>query len=165
MKLDKEKQLRAFLDLIAWAEATSTHVLTKCDGYDVIAYGMDGKPEIFTDFSTHPFANGRPGKVFNRRGQRTTASGRYQFLVRHWDHYRRQLKLPDFGPASQDKWAIQLIKERKALDDIYKGRIKSAIKKCSNIWASFPYNSYDQNPKSVDRLIYKFKEFGGVVTE
>ena len=165
MKLDKEKQLRAFLDLIAWAEATSTHVLTKCDGYDVIAYGMDGKPEIFTDFSTHPFANGRPGKVFNRRGQRTTASGRYQFLVRHWDHYLRQLKLPDFGPASQDKWAIQLIKERKALDDIYKGRIKSAIKKCSNIWASFPYNSYDQNPKSVDRLIYKFKEFGGVVTE
>lgn len=163
--MDKNTQLRAFLDLIGWAEGTTTHPATRRGGYDVIAYGIDGKPEVFTDFSTHPFANGRPGKVFNRRGQRTTASGKYQFLIRDWEHYRKQLKLPDFGPDSQDRWAIQLIKERKALDDIYKGRIKSAIKKCSNIWASFPYNSYDQNPKSVDRLINKFKEFGGVVTE
>lgn len=165
MKLDKNVQRKAFLDLIGWAEGTTTHPATKCGGYDVVAYGMDGKPEIFTDFSTHPFANGRPGKVFNSRGQRTTACGKYQFLVKYWEHYKKQLKLPDFGPDSQDKWAIQLIRERKALEDIDNGHIKSAIRKTSNIWASLPYNQYDQNPKTIDKLLKKFVEFGGVVLD
>ena len=163
--IDKQVQRKAFLDLISWAEGTSTHPLTRCGGYDVIVYGRDMVPEIFTDFSTHPFANGRPGKVFNSRGERSTASGKYQFLVKHWEHYKKQLKLPDFGPESQDKWALQLIRERKALDDIDNGRIHAAIIKVSNIWASFPANQYGQSPKTVEKLIAKFKELGGIVTD
>ena len=86
-------------------------------------------------------------------------------LVKHWEHYKKQLKLPDFGPESQDKWALQLIRERKALDDIDNGRIHAAIIKVSNIWASFPANNYGQSPKTVEKLIAKFKELGGIVTD
>ncbi|HIH8281368.1 glycoside hydrolase family 24 protein [Escherichia coli] len=155
--------LRALLDTIAVTEGTSTHPKTKHDGYDVIVTGLDGIPEVFTDYTTHPFSNGRRGKVFNKKGLRSTASGRYQFLVKHWDHYRRQLRLVDFGPGSQDKWAIQLIKERKAMSDIENGFIKPAIMKISNIWASLPGAGYGQHEFTMEKVIEIYKSKGGHV--
>ena len=56
---------RAFLDTLAFSEGTSNHPLTVNDGYDVIVTGVDG-PEVFTDYSAHPFANGRKPKQINR---------------------------------------------------------------------------------------------------
>lgn len=58
----------AFLDMLAFSEETATHPLTRNQGYDVVVTGIDGKPEIFTDYSDHPFEHGRPAKKFNRRG-------------------------------------------------------------------------------------------------
>lgn len=153
--------LKAFLDMLAWSEGTSTSPATKNNGYDVIVTGSDGKPEIFTDYSNHPFANGRPGKVFNKAGQRSTASGRYQFLIRDWSHYRKQLGLKDFSPESQDKWAIQLIKERGAMYDVERGYITNAIVKCRNIWASLPGAGYNQREHAMDKLIAVYKKAGG----
>lgn len=157
--------MKAMLDTIAVTEGTSTHKLTKNDGYDVIVTGIDGQPEIFTDYSTHPFAGGRPGKIFNKAGQRSTASGRYQHLVKDWEHYRTQLKLPDFSPASQDRWAIQLIKERKAVSDIENGNIESAIKKICNIWASLPGAGYGQHEFSMAKVIQIYQSKGGTVAK
>ncbi|WP_227983141.1 glycoside hydrolase family 24 protein [Dickeya poaceiphila] len=157
------KNLTAFLDVLAFSEGTSTHPITRNRGYDVIVTGIDGKPEIFTDYQNHPFANGRPGKIFNKQGQRSTASGRYQQLYRYWPTYKAQLKLPDFGPNSQDALATQLIRERKALDDVIAGRIQSAIGKCCNIWASLPGAGYGQREHSIDTLIVVYKQSGGVV--
>ncbi len=77
-------------------------------------------------------------RCLNRRGEKSTASGRYQQLYLFWPHYRKQLALPDFSPLSQDRLAIQLIHERGALDDIRVGRIERAISRCRNIWASLP---------------------------
>jgi muramidase (phage lysozyme) len=51
--------LRAFLDMLAFSEGTATSPATKDRGYDVIVTGVDGKPEIMTSYSTHPFAGGR----------------------------------------------------------------------------------------------------------
>ncbi len=134
--INTHQNIAAFLDMLAVSEGTVNHPLTKNRGYDVIVTGLDGKPEIFTDYSDHPFAHGRPAKVFNRRGEKSTASGRYQQLYLFWPHYRKQLALPDFSPLSQDRLAIQLIRERGALDDIRAGRIERAISRCRNIWAS-----------------------------
>lgn len=84
-------------------------------------------------------------------------------MLRDWAHYKAQLKLPDFSPDSQDLWAIQLIRERKALPDIEAGNIASAIQKCRNIWASLPGAGYNQPEHSLDKLIAQYVKAGGTV--
>lgn len=155
--------LHAFLDMLAWSEGTSTSPATKNNGYDVIVTGADKKPEVFTDYSDHPFNNGRPSKVINSRGLTSNASGRYQFMLRDWSHYKGLLNLPDFSPVSQDKWAIQLIKERRALADIEAGNIVQAINNCRNIWASLPGAGYGQFEHKVESLIKQYQKAGGVL--
>ncbi|TYL43498.1 glycoside hydrolase family protein [Dickeya sp. ws52] len=159
--LNNSPNLIAFLDMLAFSEGTATHPLTRNRGYDVIVTGIDGKPEIFIDYHDHPFANGRPGKIFNKQGQRSTAAGRYQQLYRYWPAYKTQLKLQDFGPDSQDTLAIQLIRERNALEDIRQGRIASAINRCNNIWASLPGAGYGQREHNTARLLDIYQQAGG----
>ncbi|SLM62402.1 Phage lysin [Dickeya aquatica] len=157
----ESSNLSAFLDMLAFSEGTANHPLTRNHGYDVIVTGIDGKAEIFTDYHDHPFASGRPGKVFNQQGQRSTASGRYQQLYRYWPTYKQLLRLPDFSPASQDLLAIQLIRERRALDDIIQGRISDAIARCNNIWASLPGAGYGQREHRSERLLAVYQQAGG----
>ncbi|EOC0418876.1 glycoside hydrolase family 104 protein [Cronobacter malonaticus] len=153
--------LAAFLDMLAWSEGTATHPLTQNSGYDVIVTGLDGKHEIFTDYSDHPFAHGRPAKVFNQHGEKSTASGRYQQLYRFWPHYKTQLLLPDFSPLSQDRLAIQLIRERNALGDIEAGDIERAITRCGAIWASLPGAGYGQREHVLESLTSVWRNAGG----
>ncbi|AML58200.1 Phage lysin [Serratia rubidaea] len=155
--------INAYLDTLRFSEIGATLLARSDDGYNVIVTGVDGKAETFSSYRDHPFAGGRPGKVFNSRGQRSTASGGYQFLIRDWDHYRIALKLPDFGPESQDRWAIQLIRERGALADINAGRIELALKKCRNIWASLPGAGYGQPEHKLETLLKKYVSYGGAL--
>lgn len=154
---------KAFLDMLAVSEGTSTSRYTKCDGYDVIVIGMDGVHELITDFSEHPFASSRPSKVFNSQGQTSSASGRYQFMKKDWVHYRDALNLPDFGPESQDKWALQLIKERVALPAIDAGNFDTAVMRCKNIWASLPGAGYGQHENSMSKLRAVYMAAGGTL--
>lgn len=156
------KNRKAFLDMIAFSEGVreGQHPLTVNDGYDVIVTGVDG-PETFTDYSAHPFAAGRKPKQINTKGLYSTASGRYQFMRVHWDHYRKQLALPDFGPESQDLWAIQLIRERCALPLIDGGKFTEAVRACSNLWASLPGAGYGQHENKLNRLETAYLSAGG----
>lgn len=145
-----------FLDLIAFSEGTST-VRASDSGYNVL-YGGG----LFTGYVDHP----RQKLTFPINGNpvTSTAAGRYQLLERYWDAYRVSLRLPGgFTPENQDCIALQQIRERRALEDIKAGRIADAIAKCSNIWASFPGNTYGQNPHRLDKLLAKWKELGGVL--
>ena len=153
---------KAFLDMIAWSEGTSTSPMTKQGGYDVIVSGPDG-PEIFTDFRNHPFAQGRPAKLIRPghdgvAGLYSTASGRYQLLLRYWRAYQAMLHLPDFSPASQDAVALRQIHEQGADASIASGDIEDAIFKVANIWASLPGNTYRQGGHSADQLVAKYQE-------
>lgn len=161
--MNQVENIKAFLDMIAKAEGTSTSPATRNNGYDVIVTGIDGKPEVFTDYSAHPFAGGRKSKVINSKGLTSNASGRYQFMLRDYAHYRDLLKLKDFSPDAQDKWAIRLIKERRALEDVEAGRIPDAIRKVSNIWASLPGNTYGQPVKGLPKLLAWYEEAGGTL--
>jgi muramidase (phage lysozyme) len=151
---------RKFLDLIAWSEGTSTNPLTKCGGWDVIVSGPDG-PEVFTDFRDHPFAQGRPAKLV-RAGHDgvgalySTASGRYQLLLRYWRAYQGMLHLPDFSAASQDAVALRQIHEQGADSAIEAGDVEDAIFKCANIWASLPGNTYAQHAHPLQALLDKY---------
>jgi muramidase (phage lysozyme) len=155
------RNVLAFLDLLAWSELGDNYLSRSDDGYNVIVTGVDGKLELFSDYSVHPFAGGRKSKVFSKSGQTSNASGRYQFMLKDYAHYRDLLKLPDFGPVSQDRWAIQLIKERKALDDIKAGRIEAAALKCKNIWASLPGAGYGQREHQLADLLAQYTKAGG----
>lgn len=145
-----------FLDLIAFSEGTST-VNGSDDGYNVL-YGGG----LFTGYQDHP----RQKLTFPINGKpvTSTAAGRYQLLARYWDAYRVSLRLHGgFTPENQDRVALQQIRERRALEDIKAGCIADAIAKCSNIWASFPGNSYGQNPHRLDKLLAQWARLGGVL--
>lgn len=154
-RIDVEPNLKAFLDMIAWAEGTDNgRQETKDDGYDVLVGGG-----LFTGYQYHP----RKLIALPRLGIKSTAAGRYQLLSRYYDAYKRSLKLSDFSPASQDKIAIQQIRERRALEDIKAGRIESAISKVRNIWASLPGAGYGQHEQEIATLIERYKKAGGTV--
>lgn len=155
MSIDAKE--KAFLDLISWCEGTGASRLTGNRGYDVIVTGVDG-PSVFSDYTTHPFANGR-GAILVRppcaqfpKGLFSDASGRYQLMLRWWRPYKTLLSLTDFSPASQDAIALQQIKERRAIALIESGNFGLAIQACSNIWASFPGNAYGQGGRSMAEL-------------
>ena len=142
------KNLRAFLDMLAISEGTSTSKFTKNNGYDIIVGGINS-PNTFTDYSKHPNVL----VTVNKAGLKSTAAGRYQSLFKWWKAYTEQLGLHGFTPEVQDAIAIQQIKERKALPDIYAGNFESAIAKCSNIWASLPGNNYGQFQHPMSKLV------------
>ena len=153
---------KAFLDMLAVSEGTSISPNTNCNGYDVVVTGIDGKPEIFTDFSDHPFNKGRASKIINSKGLTSNASGRYQFMLRDWKHYREQLCLLNFGPDAQDAWALQLIRERSALPLIDAGQFALAVARVSNLWASLPGANYAGQPMhTLARLQAAYEDAGG----
>jgi muramidase (phage lysozyme) len=82
-------------------------------------------------------------------------------MGRYWAAYKLQLHLPDFGPLSQDRWAVQLIKECHALDDVLTGHIAIAIGKCRSRWASFPGAGYGQREHTLVALQDAYDRAGG----
>lgn len=140
------KNIRAFLIMIQHAEGT---------------YGKDGYRKLygggyFNDYSRHP------NTKVTKWGITSTAAGAYQILSKTWAELQAKLNLPDFGPVSQDKAAIELIRRRKALEDVYAGRFTQAIAKCRKEWASLPGAGYGQNEKNVTSLLAVIKASGGM---
>jgi muramidase (phage lysozyme) len=139
------KNIRAFLIMIQYAEGTYGK-----DGYRTLYGGS-----LFNDFSRHP------NSPQTKWGITSTAAGAYQILNKTWMELQAKLKLPDFSPVSQDKAAIELIRRRKALDDVYAGRWSQAIAKCRKEWASLPGAGYGQNEKNITNLLAVIKVAGG----
>lgn len=149
------KNMTAFLSMLAYSEGTDNgRQPTKNKGYDVIVGGS-----LMTSYADHP----RKLVDLPKLGIKSTAAGRYQILSKYYDAYKKQLRLPDFSPASQDAIALQLIRECKAVDDIEAGRIADAIHKCRSRWASLPGAGYGQHEQKLDKLIAVYKDAGGTV--
>ena len=145
--------LAAFLDTIAVSELGEALMDATDDGYNVIVGSTVEAPHLFTDYSHHP---GIYVAKFN-----STAAGRYQVLKRYADAYTIQLRLPDFGPESQDKIAIEMIAECHAFADIETGAIALALVKCSSRWASLPGSQYGQHVNAVETLLASYTKAGG----
>lgn len=149
-----DKNIAAFLDMIAHSEIGPELLKVSDDGYNVIVGSTPKKPILFDSYASHPR---RYQKAMN-----SDAAGRYQFMGRYWPHYKLQLNLPDFGPESQDRWAIHLIKECKALDAVRVGDFDHAVHLCRSRWASFPGAGYNQHEHKLDTLRMAYKQAGGV---
>jgi muramidase (phage lysozyme) len=139
---------RAFLDMIAYSELGPKLLSESDNGYNVIVGGT-----LFHDYADHP----RQSIKLPRLGIKSTAAGRYQILARYFDAYKKILKLPDFSPSSQDKIALQLIRECRALDEIESGDIEEAIKLCRSRWASLPGAGYSQHENKLDDLLAAYE--------
>ncbi|WP_367394514.1 glycoside hydrolase family 104 protein [Cupriavidus sp. Agwp_2] len=151
------ENMAAFLDVLAFSEGTDNgRQRTNNHGYDVLVGGG-----LFTSYADHP----RQLISLPRLGIKSTAAGRYQLLSRYYDAYKRQLGLRDFGPAAQDAIAVQQIRERRAIPDIEAGRLREAIAKCRNIWASLPGAGYGQHEHKFETLRAQFLLHGGVDVE
>ncbi len=147
--------VRAFLDMLAWSEIGPGLLEHSDDGYDVLVGSTQRAPLLFDSYATHP-------NVYNKRCN-STAAGRYQILARYWPHYRDLLKLPDFGPVSQDLYAIQQLRERQAIPLIESGHIVAAIAKVSNIWASLPGAGYGQHEHEMQNLLAAYTSASGEI--
>jgi len=156
-------QEQAFLDMIAWSEMGPDILRQSDNGYNILAGSLPSMVLTFSSYHRHPGAlidmDGKTG------GLESTAAGRYQVLSRIYYHYKRQLVLPDFSPASQDKIAMQLIKECRAMDDINAGRITSAIHRVRSRWASLPGAGYGQHEQKLVNLLREFSMAGGTINQ
>lgn len=142
---DLPKNVRAFLDVIAYAEGTH-------EKYN-ISYGGSQ----FTGYNDHP--RKYRSSPWGTPGVGSDAAGRYQFKSTTWDEARRIKKLSDFSPANQDKAAVYLIERLggSAMDNVQnattRSRFNSALLSLSHTWASLPPQRYkNQKVKSSDEL-------------
>jgi uncharacterized protein (TIGR02594 family) len=120
---------RALLDTIAEKESSGR--------YNVIFGG-----QTFSDFSKHPNI---AVPIPSRPGLRSTAAGRYQFVIATWRTLQAELSLPNFGPASQDLAAWHLAKteyHRKTIrdleSDLRNGQLNMVGPALHDQWTSLP---------------------------
>ncbi|WP_321913598.1 glycoside hydrolase family 104 protein [Paraburkholderia sp. J11-2] len=145
----------AFLDMIAASEIGPALLAKTNNGYNVLVGSTPANPLTFSSFAAHP-------DILNR-ALNSTAAGRYQLLYRYWVSYQKMLNLPDFGPLSQDKIALQQIRECNALADIDAGNFAHAVALCSRIWASLPGNDYGQHQNAISALQGYYTAAGGAL--
>lgn len=94
-------------------------------------------------------------------GCKSTAAGKYQITRPTFLRLGGILRIRDFCPASQDAFAVQLLKEHGALDLINSGQVAAAIGKLHGEWASFPGGSSGQPQKRIASLIQSYTWNGG----
>ena len=152
---------RAFLDMIAFSEIGPGLLAVSDNGYNVIVGSTADKPILFDSYKEHP--RRLQSMIIKGKEVKSDAAGRYQFMGRYWQHYQKTLSLPDFGPESQDKWAICLIGECVALPLVDQGRFPQAVEACRSRWASFPGAGYNQHENEMDNLRMAYTKAGGVV--
>jgi muramidase (phage lysozyme) len=136
------------------------------NGYNVLVGATPENPLTFPSYADHP-------DVLNQALD-STAAGRYQLLHLFWADrvvggkvihgYKTMLNLPDFSPLSQDKVALQQIRECNALADIDAGNFAHALALCSRIWASLPGNDYDQHENAAALLQSYYTAAGGTLS-
>lgn len=143
----------AFLDMIAQSEIGQTMLAASDDGYNLIVGSRPWHLIEFDDYADHPRQ-----LIVLRSGLKSTAAGRYQFIVSTWDGLRKDLGLPDFSPLSQDVAAVELLRQCGALDKINAGIIPDAIRAASGIWASFPSAGYGQHENKMTQLLTWFSD-------
>lgn len=139
------RNLRAFLITIQYAEGT----------YGPDAYKMLYGGSLFSGYGSHP------NRHITKSGITSTAAGAYQIMFSTWQTVARSIGLDDFSPLNQDRAAIELIRRRGALEDVFNGRLEAAIEKCRKEWASFPGAGYGQGERSITALATIYQRAGG----
>lgn len=147
MTYQEQQNVAAFLQTIRVSEGTAGS-----DGYSLLVGGGH-----FDSYADHP----RRLVYLRNLGINSSAAGAYQILRRTWDGVAGKLGLTDFTPESQDRAAVELIRQRGALADVRAGRFAVAIEKCRKEWASLPGAGYGQRENSLAVLQDAYLSAGG----
>lgn len=145
--------VHAFLDMLAWSEIGPEMLAASDNGYDVIVGSTPGRMIRMQSYEDHPNVQ--------VDWMNSDAAGRYQIMARYWPHYKAQLGLRDFGHDAQDAYAVQQLREQRALPLIHVGKINEAIAKVANIWASLPGAGYGQHEHKMAGLRDAYTKAGG----
>jgi muramidase (phage lysozyme) len=144
--------IAAFLTMVSHSEGTDR----AADPYRCV-FGFE---HIISDLSDHPAVTGEWTGA-HWAGGFSTAAGRYQLIKPTWLALQSILRLADFTAPSQDDAAIQLIKEKGALDLIMGGQVAEAIARCNGIWSSLPGSSSGQPQAEIADLLNTYMNDGG----
>lgn len=133
----QDPRVRAYLDVLADMEGTK-------DTYNMRVGGSSFDPNTaHPDNSITITSNGKKLK--------SDAAGRYQFMGTTWAGLAK--KMPELkgsmSAQNQDVGAIELIREKGALDAVLKGDLATALHKTRNVWASAPTSELGQPRRSV----------------
>jgi len=152
------KTVAAFLDLIALNEGTLEAPHTRDDGYDIIVSGIHG-PNTFSDYSAHPFANGRTPIIVAAEPHfiESTASGRYQITLPTWEYISRNHLIGTFSPRQQDMGALILLEECGATALVRAGKVSDAIVAACLTWHSFPSSRTSETNPTINRLLERYQ--------
>jgi muramidase (phage lysozyme) len=163
-----DPRVRAFLRTIRTLEH-SPQAVARGDDYTTFYGGGH-----FTDLTNHPVLTGEmrgvplPRAMCIAAGYSdgvcvSTAAGAYQFIVPTWSDVRGiSPRLPDFSVQSQDIAAVRLLKKTGALQSVLSDDIDGALRLASSRWASLPYSTARQNPKSIMYALSTYQRNLGV---
>jgi len=144
--METARNLDAFLAIIRAGESS--------DNYLALVGGGE-----FSSFADHPAITGEFAGI--RRaddGRLSTAAGAYQITRTTWRDLGGAKKYGDFSPSAQDRAAIDLLKRRKAYEDVIAGRVELAVRKLQNEWEMFTLARWRG-----ERVLAAFKNQGGAL--
>lgn len=155
--------VQAFLYMIRSCEHRFPTDVVNDDCYEIFYGGTR-----FVDLSDHPVITGElapvplPEHMCKAAGLNSpcysTAAGAYQMIRPTWTRLRDQLGLEDFSKDSQDRAAVELLRQNGIIAMIEAGEIEAAIKKAGKVWAGLPGNTYQQSPKQLKYALDRFAE-------
>ena len=141
--LARRPEVRAMLDTIGFTEGTGLNYGKVVNGTvigqnrksmdfdETLTAGMRNVTTL--DMSQHPNV-----KVQVNPNLVSSAAGRYQFLSGTWENVSQRLGLKNFHATSQDLAAVQLMKERRMIEPLLNGDLRTAVARGAREWASLP---------------------------
>lgn len=159
------ENVAAFLFMLRQAEGTEAggDPYRTCYGYRHQVQSLAEHPAVSGEWAGERLPDAMCRAAGFSPGCVSTAAGAYQIIRPTWKRIRASLGLPDFGPRSQDAAAIELIRSRGALADVQAGRVRVAVNKCRNEWASLPGNYAGQGQRAIGNLLANYASAGGQV--
>lgn len=157
------RNVAAFLAMIRYAEGTAGRgdPYRVCYAYRHTIQSLAEHPAVSGEWAGEPLPESYCRAAGLGSVCKSTAAGAYQIIRPTWLTLKRELRLPDFGPASQDAAAVELIRQRGALNDVRAGRLATAIDKVARTWASMPGANYAQPERKLASLVSAYQAAGG----
>lgn len=160
-----ERNVSAFLETIARAEGTAQRAdpYRVCFGYRHTIVSLAEHPAVSGEWKGERLPDAQCQAAGFGPGCVSTAAGKYQIIKPTWASLKARLRLPDFGPASQDRAAIQLLADAGALERVRRGEFSAAVSAARRTWASLPGAGYAQPERSLAFLQTAYLNAGGVL--